>query len=360
MAARRSPGSSGAGLRLLLADLKKGKLSPLYLLHGPEALLRDQAVQAIRRAVLPKEAADFNYDRFHWPEAKAADVAAAAQTLPFMAERRLVEVRGFEQVKEEDAGVLLPLVERPPETAVLLFITDKADMRFTFFRKLAQAGVEVRLEAPSESELPEWARAQAAELGITLRLEAANLLVEMVERSLGRLRAELEKLATYVGPGGEAGEEEVREVVGRSRVDAMFKLGDTLAAGDTAGALVMLRRLCETESQYALVGMLRSQLRRWLSAKALSLKGRPAREVASVLKIPPFAAERLAQEVRGASGRFLRELYGKLVEVDRRIKRTGDDRRRREALEMLILEMGQDPGGFGRRKRTGAGGARPS
>jgi DNA polymerase-3 subunit delta len=341
----------------VLADLKKGRVSPLYLLHGPETLLRDQLVQAIRRAVLPKEAADFNHDRFHWPEAQAADVAAAAQTLPFMAPRRLIEVRGFDQVKEGDAAVLLPLVDHPPETSVLLFIAEKADMRFTLFRRMAQAGTEVRLEAPGESELPEWARLQAQELGITLRLEAANLLVDMVEHSLGRLRAELEKLAAYVGPGREAGEEEVRDVVGRSRVEAMYKLGDTLATGDTAGALIMLRRLCETESHYALVGMLRSQLRRWLSAKALSLRGAPAREVAALLKIPPFAAERLVGEVKGANARFLRALYGKLIEVDRRIKRSGDDRRRREALELLILEMDQDPEGFRRGRRSGPRGA---
>ncbi len=49
MAARRRPDPSGAGVRAVLADLQKGRLSPLYLLHGPEALLRDQVVQAIRR-----------------------------------------------------------------------------------------------------------------------------------------------------------------------------------------------------------------------------------------------------------------------------------------------------------------------
>jgi DNA polymerase-3 subunit delta len=355
MAARRRPDPSRGGHRPVLADLKAGRLSPLYLLHGPETLLRDQLVHAIRKTVLPAGAADFNHDRFYWPEAQAADVAAAAQTLPFMAPRRLIEVRGFERVEEEDVAVLLPLVENPPETSVLIFVAEKADMRFTLFRRMAQTGTEVRLEPPAESELPEWARLQAQELGISLPIEAASLLVEMAGNSLGRLRAELEKLAAYTGAGREAGEEEVREVVGRSRVEAMYQLGNTLAAGDTAGALAMLRRLCQTESPYALVGMLRSQLRRWLSAKALALKGIPPQEVASLLKIPPFAAERLALEVRGANARFLRSLYGKLAEVDRRVKRAGDDRRRREALELLLLEMGQDPEGFRRGRRAGPG-----
>ena len=138
MSARRRLDPSRSGVRTVLADLRAGRISPLYRLRGPEALLRDQLLRAIRQAVLPKEAADFNHDRFHWPETRAADLAAAAQTLPFMAPRRLIEVRGFEQVKEEDAAILLPLVENPPESAVLVFIAEKADMRFTLFRRMAQ------------------------------------------------------------------------------------------------------------------------------------------------------------------------------------------------------------------------------
>src|SRR3990172_2395180 len=129
MSARRLD-PSRSGVRTVLGDLKAGRLSPLYLLHGPEALLRDQLVRAIRQAVLPKEAADFNHDPFHWPETLAATLAAAAQTLPVMPPRRLVEVRGLEQVKEENAAILPPLVENPPETSVLVFAAEKADMRF--------------------------------------------------------------------------------------------------------------------------------------------------------------------------------------------------------------------------------------
>lgn len=369
MAARRRPDPSRGGHRPVLADLKAGRISPLYLLHGPEVLLRDQLVRAIRLAVLPREAADFNHDRFHWPEAQAADVAAAAQTLPFMAPRRLIEVRGFElrtseeeeeessTEQDEEVAILLNLFSDLPETTVLLFTAEKADMRHKVFQRMREAGTALPMETPSESELPEWLRLQAEDLGFAVSSEAASLLVEAVEPSLSRLRAELEKLVAYVGPGREAGVEEVMEVVGRSRIEALYELGNALSKGNTSAALQMLHRLCDTKSPYAVVGTLRNQLKSWLSAKAFLLRKKSNHEMASILKMAPYRAERLMEEVQGVSGRFLRSLYGKLIEVDRRIKRSGDDRRRREALEMLILEMSQDPGGFRRGRRAGPGSA---
>ncbi len=337
-----------------LASLRRGEAAPVYLLHGPEAFLRDQLIRAIRRAVLGERPGDFNHDRFDWPDAKAADVAAAAQTLPFMATRRLVEVRGFEQVREEEAAILLPLLEAPPPTAVLLFTAERADMRQTIFRRMAEAGLALRLEAPSERELPAWVRTQAEGLGFALGPEGAHLLVEMVEPSLGRLRAELEKLAAYLGPGGAAGEEEVREVVGRSKVEAMYKLGDSLASGDTRRALDHLRRLAETEPPQVLLGMLRNQVRRWVVAKALLSQEKRPGELPSLMGVSPFAAERLARQVGGATARFLRALYKKLLAADRRIKRTSEPRRAFQALEIFAMEMDQEPDGFARGRRRAA------
>lgn len=362
MAARGRQDSSRPGLQPVLGDLRQGRISPLYLLHGPEIFLRDQLVRAIRQAVLPGEATGFNHDLFHWGECKAADVAAAANTLPFMSSRRLVEVRGLAfsargeggapQAQDAEISILLGLLERPPETAVLLFVAEKADMRLALFQRMREAGVALLMETPSERDLPGWIHLQAEGLGFSVSPDGARLLVDVVEPSLSRLRAELEKLAAYVGPGREAGEEEVREVVGRSRVEAVYELGNALSAGNTPGALRLLRHLYETKEPPFLLGVLRNQVRKWVIAKAASAKGRKPDEMASLLRMPSFAAERLAREVQGVGARFLRSLYGKLLDVDRRIKRSADDRHRREAMELLILEMGQDAEGFARGRRA--------
>lgn len=344
----RPPGRRGGGAIGALAALRRGEVPPVCLLTGPEAFLRAEFVRTIRRAVLEEGAKDFNDDRFDWAESDVSEIAAAAQTLPFMSPRRLVEVHGLERVNEREAAVLLSLLESLPPTSVLLFVAEKADKRLKVFRRMSEAGAAFRMETPHARDLPAWLGAQAEDLGFTLRPEAAALLVEIVEPSLGRLRAEAEKLASYVGPGGTAGEEEVRDLVGRSRVEAAYHLGEALASGDTRRALGIIRRVGEAGSPHILLGALRNQIRRWTIAKAAHRKRIRAGNLAEMLGVRPFAAERLQQQAKGASALFLRRLYARLLEADRRIKRMSDDRRICQVLEVFAMEMGAAPGGFAR------------
>ena len=341
----------GGDVEGFLARIRGGNLASVYLIHGSEKFLRDVCVRAVREAVLEEGAGAFNHDKFDWETARAGAVAAAAETLPFMAPRRLVEVRGFDKVNEGEAGIILSLLKIPPPQAVLLFVCDKADNRRTVFRRMGEVGLALRVETPSERELPAWLTLQAKGLGISLRPDAASLLVDMVEPSMGRLRGELEKLAAYLGPDGEANEAAVRELVGRSKVEAMFKLADALAEGTTGRALALIGQLVETgTSPIMLLGVLRNQIRRWTIAKAAIRQGMAPGEMAKLLGVPPFAIDRLRRQVAKPSPVFLRGLYRKLLATDRRLKRTGSDRLAREALEVFVMEMGRAPNGFAPRR----------
>jgi DNA polymerase-3 subunit delta len=355
----RRPRQRGAAAAIAEARtrLRKGDPAPIYLLHGPEAFLRDEILREIRASVLESESADFNHDSFSWGACQVPDIVSAAQTLPFMAERRLIEIHGLTKISEKEAAQLMGILEDPAPDAVVVFTAEKADMRRGFFRKIGEVGLSLRMEPPADRELPDWARAQAKGLGFTLAPAAAALLTDLVEPSLGRIRAELEKLLSYLPPGEEADEEAVRQLVGRSRVEAMYKLGDVLAEGDTGGALTLVRMLTETETgPEFLIGFLRNQVRRWTIAKAASAQGSGPKELAELLGVPGFAVERLKRHVDRASGRFLRELYGKLLSVDRQVKRSGRGNAALHALEFFILEMGEDSGGFRVRRRTGSPG----
>ncbi len=357
----RSPRRRGSGeeVRGALSRLRSGKIDSLYLLHGPETFLRDEFVGEIRRAVLGDEGSDFNHDFFTWGETPARDIAAA-QTLPFMGGRRLIEVRGLGQVADHDAEILSPLIDDPSPEAVVVFTAERADMRRAFFKKLAGAGAALKLEPPPQRELPQWAQSQAEGLGFTLTREAAMLLAEWVEPSLGRIRSELEKLAAYLGPKKTADEEDVRSLVGRSRAEAMYKLGDFLAEGNAGRALALVGDLSETDSgPQFLVGFLRNQIRRWTIARAGERKGLGQKELAELLGVPPFAAGRIQQQARKASPRFLRDLYGKLLAVDRRVKRSGGSTAALRAIELFIIEVNRDSTGFSRQTQNRAAG-RPS
>src|SRR5580704_12574127 len=81
----------------VIAQAKKGKLLPLYLVVGEERFLRDQVVAEIRAAALGSGVPAFNEDKFQAGEVDVEKVIGAARTVPMMAPRRFVLVRGLER-----------------------------------------------------------------------------------------------------------------------------------------------------------------------------------------------------------------------------------------------------------------------
>ena len=205
---RKKPKSSLAAI----AEVYRSPVQPIYLLAGNDAFLRDEYLRVIRRKVFGDEPSDFNHDRFDWPEAEASEIMTIAQTLPFLAEKRLIEVFNFARPGEKDESIFLSYLDQPADSTILVFCVENADMRTTFFQRLVKASVVCRVDILEGEDLKKWLHGRATELGFDLRPEAADMLVEMVKPSMMRLSTELEKIASYLMPGTLAGAEEIREL----------------------------------------------------------------------------------------------------------------------------------------------------
>ena len=73
------------------AQLKAGGIHGAYLFEGPEEYIKASALTAAEKALLPAGLEQLNETRLENPATDA--LIAAAETLPFMADKRLVVVR---------------------------------------------------------------------------------------------------------------------------------------------------------------------------------------------------------------------------------------------------------------------------
>src|SRR5919202_2709548 len=106
----------------LWRDLKAGKVGPLYLLYGPEDYLRDAAARAVADAALKGAALrEFNESSFSLASTDVQHAIAAAEQLPMMSSRRVVEIRDFGKLREADEEALMRYLARPAETSVVIF-----------------------------------------------------------------------------------------------------------------------------------------------------------------------------------------------------------------------------------------------
>jgi DNA polymerase-3 subunit delta len=186
-------------LDALLRSLRKGAPDPVYLLHGDEDVLKDEAVRALLDAAVDPAARDFNVDSRYAADLDAEAFHALVNTPPMLAERRAVVVRGVDQLGKRKSKLrdeLLRYVDAPNPTTVLVLVTSAGEDPDA---DVARRATSVALTALDPERLLRWVVHYATKLSLTLAPDAIDLLVAAVGNDLSALSRELEKLAALAG-----------------------------------------------------------------------------------------------------------------------------------------------------------------
>jgi len=95
---------------------------PLIVVYGREHLLADRAISAIVKAAVPDETLrDLNVDSLDASSLEnAGSIIGRVSALPFLAQRRVVIVRGSIDLKKDDRDAIVVACEDVPEHAVLI------------------------------------------------------------------------------------------------------------------------------------------------------------------------------------------------------------------------------------------------
>jgi len=86
---------------------------PVYIIYGEQDILLDQAVDRLKGLLSAGGDVDFNFETFQGGSASVDDVIAAANTLPFLSEKRLVVLHGLERVDAASLTALADYAEDP-------------------------------------------------------------------------------------------------------------------------------------------------------------------------------------------------------------------------------------------------------
>jgi DNA polymerase-3 subunit delta len=187
-------------------QLKSGVVPPVIYLYGEEDVLKDEAVRALVDRVVDPAVRDFNYDQRSASQLDPDTVETLCNTLPMMAERRLVVIREVEawQKRAKARGAILHYLEKPAAETVLVLVqgaSREKDERNEPDPDLLRLAATIEVERLGPKLAEKWVLKRAEERGMRLATEAAAHLVKAVDGDLGAAKSELDKLA---GLGGEA------------------------------------------------------------------------------------------------------------------------------------------------------------
>ena len=121
-------------------------------------------------------------------------------------------------------------------------------------------------------------------------------------------------------------ENDVREVVGETRLENIFSLTDALKDKNSQKALQLLHNQLEHgEEPIKIMGTITWQFRVIWEVKYYQRKNTPANQIAKLMGANPFVVEKALQHTRTFSTRELKRAYKELTKADRILKSTSQD-----------------------------------
>jgi len=322
-----------------VARAEKGELLPVWLVVGEERLLRDQVVLAITKAALAGGLPEFNHDKFTAGEADVEKVLGATRTVPMMAKKRVVYVRGLERWDtsagggdgdgEASSGKSLPPLDRiaeyakePIDSTCLVLVAQKLDGRRKLVSLAKKAGFVVECGQVDGQKLPGWITARAQAKGHTIDRDVAELIAEIAGPDLSYLDDVLERLSLYVGVGNAITEEAVGVNVTRVRLADTWKLVDAASTKDLGRVLALFADVYDPRDRgLPLVGAIAWSLRQLLKLQSALGQGASIDEAARRAGIyPAFRAREHAQKLKAFRPRELERWLVVVQETDLALK----------------------------------------
>ena len=307
--------------------LKAGQIGECYLFEGAEEYIKQQALKQLCARLLPAGLEEMNLTDLTDPDADS--LIAAAETLPFMADKRVVVVRECSLVssgkKAEDEkkteAIAEYLTHISPTTCLVFYVKGKADGRKKLYTMIKKKNAIVDFSPMNDAECADWARKAMRRMGKNLSADAAGQLVFTVGRDAALLRQEMEKLASYLDERTDVLPADIEAVCTRSAECTVFQMVDAQVAGNNDTAFALLRDMVRSgESRVAVLAMLLRQYRILYHMRCLMDERTPQSSQASLLGIPPFSVARTQQQARRFDRERLKEAYDYLMNYEFMLK----------------------------------------
>lgn len=322
------------------------KFDPVYFLFGDEEFLIDEAVDRIIAGAVDESTRSFNFDLLFGADVTALDIAERASAYPLMADYRLVVVREIDRMfamrgRPDSDSSFIRYLRSPLSTTVLLLTAATSEFMTRGkakapYDQLLEHATAVQFKKIYDREIPSWVSARIRARGREITPDAVELFTGHAGGTLRVLSNEIEKLFTYIEDRKRITAEDVRSVVGASRVYNVFELQKAIGARNQELAIEIAgRMLGGGESEQMILAMLvRYFTILWRLTELRSRTG-DNNELARAIGISPYFVNEYLAALNRYPLQNIRAAFEHLLETDVTLKTTRIDSRL--AIEMMVL-----------------------
>jgi len=330
----------------------------LYILLGQDDFSLGHSLEEIERSIGDQTLLVANTTTLDGQQITLDQLATVCETVPFLAERRLVIVKGllerFEPKgkssrrgknrhitnQQDEYKSLAAYITKIPDSTILVLIDGRIGSNNPLFRELS-AKAEVRsFPQLKDTKLRQWIQRYVAKEGGSISPQAVNLIAKLVGSNLWTMANEINKLLLFAS-GRRIEEDDVNLVVSYAQEANVFTMVDAILGFKAKVAEQWLQQLLQRGAAptYLLV-MLSRQVQLIVRARELTNQGKPKTEIQNRLGLTSeFALRRTLEQADRYPWERLKQVYHKLLEADLSIKTGRYDAEL--TLNILIAELCQ-------------------
>lgn len=231
--------SSGRALSYLdvVADIRAGRIAPIYILQGEEPYYIDKLVELLTAKVVPDiDARDFDMYNFFGADDNVRTVIDTARQFPVMGDRQLVVLREAQAMQNarNELEKIAPYAKSPVPNTVLVIAFKAEPLKASSSlvkNTLQSGGIVFESSRVKEWQLGALIEGYCKENRIKIERKAVEMLKEFIGSDLARLFGEIDKLMVATGHGAIT-PEAIERNIGISKDFNNFELISAVAERD--------------------------------------------------------------------------------------------------------------------------------
>lgn len=299
-------------------DIKTGQLKQAYLLYGEEAYLRRQYKDRLKQAMAGEDT--MNVHVFEGKDVNVGEVIDLAETLPFLAERRVIIMENTGLFKK-GGEALADYMAQMPESACFVFAEAEVDKRSRLFKAVKNRGSAVEFPMQTEDTLKRWILGILKREGKQISGAALARFLEKTGSDMDNIQKELEKLLCYTLERDAVTEADVDAICTQRISSRIFDMINALADKQQKKALTLYYDLLALkEPPMRILFLIARQFNLLLQVKSLKKKGYDNKVIGEKTGLPGFVAGKYAAQASRFSTALLREALTACVEAEERVK----------------------------------------
>ncbi len=236
---------------LLNKELNMNILTLLYLFIAEDDYIADSYIKLIKKKAGNMEFAQLNENYFDAKKTAPSEIIAACNTLPVMAEKRIVIVKDKNVHKYSALSAeLVQYAKNACPSTVLIVYTNECDKRTSLYKTFNETGKTVEFAKLKNDALAQWIKSTFAKRNYAIADDAVRYMMDSAdygqkdsEIDIGYFANEIDKLCLYDPSKKQITLETVKKVFSVNINEDIFKLTDALIDGDAAAGYKQIHKI---------------------------------------------------------------------------------------------------------------------